>query len=329
MEHQEQLEKETEEAINAINKKTGRNMPQAIATGAVLVILILACLLISIDLFVYLVVLFMVLALWELRVDFATAGLHIPVAVLWVCSAATLLSTYYSERHIVAMTVCVLVSLVVVAIAASAKVTFGSRISLAVADKLSHTDAGARLESSFNHEQGEVSHSRRLSHVAVSMFTVLYIPLLASCLIMPLTFNDHPVAHAIMMVFMPALSDTGGLFAGAWLGKHKLSPRISPKKSWEGLAGSILFSMIGSFAVMFCTYGSDVWVSRWWVPVVAGFMIGIAGTFGDLCASMLKRDIGIKDMGHLLKGHGGVMDRVDSILLCAPFVCVLLWATGM
>lgn len=328
MEHQEQLEKETEEAINAINKKTGRNMPQAIATGAVLVILILACLLISIDLFVYLVVLFMVLALWELRVDFATAGLHIPVAVLWVCSAATLLSTYYSERHIVAMTVCVLVSLVVVAIAASAKVTFGSRISLAVADKLSHTDAGARLGSSFNHEQGEVSHSR-LSHVAVSMFTVLYIPLLASCLIMPLTFNDHPVAHAIMMVFMPALSDTGGLFAGAWLGKHKLSPRISPKKSWEGLAGSILFSMIGSFAVMFCTYGSDVWISRWWVPVVAGFMIGIAGTFGDLCASMLKRDIGIKDMGHLLKGHGGVMDRVDSILLCAPFVCVLLWATGM
>ena len=124
MEHQEQLEKETEEAINAINKKTGRNMPQAIATGAVLVILILACLLISIDLFVYLVVLFMVLALWELRVDFATAGLHIPVAVLWVCSAATLLSTYYSERHIVAMTVCVLVSLVVVAIAASAIRTY-------------------------------------------------------------------------------------------------------------------------------------------------------------------------------------------------------------
>ena len=324
MEHQEQHEKEAEEAINAINKKTGRNMPQAIATGAVLVILILACLLISIDLFVYLVVLFMVLALWELRVDFATVGLHIPVVVLWVCSAATLLSTYYSERHIVAMTVCVLASLVIVAIAASAKVTFGSRISLAVADKLSHTDAGARLESSFNHERGEVSHSR-LSHVAVSMFTVLYIPLLASCIIMPLTFNEHPVAHAIMMVFMPALSDTGGLFAGAWLGKHKLSPRISPKKSWEGLAGS----MVGSFVVMFCTYEPAVWASRWWVPVVAGFMIGVAGTFGDLCASMLKRDIGIKDMGHLLKGHGGVIDRVDSILLCAPFVCVLLWATGM
>ncbi|ETY71606.1 phosphatidate cytidylyltransferase [Bifidobacterium moukalabense] len=328
MEHQEQREKEAEEAINAINRKTGRNMPQAIATAAVLVVLILACLLISIDLFVYLVVLFMLLALWELRVDFATAGLHIPVVTLWICSTVTLLATFYSDRHIVAMTLCVLVSMLLVAIAASAKVTFGSRISLAVANKLSHTDAGARLESSFNHERGEISHSR-LSHVAVSMFTVLYIPLLASCLIMPLTFNDHPVAHAIMLVFMPALSDTGGLFAGAWLGKHKLSPRISPKKSWEGLAGSIVFAMAGAFAVMFCTYDSSVWMSRWWVPVVAGIMIGVAGTFGDLCASMLKRDIGIKDMGHLLKGHGGVMDRVDSILLCAPFVCVLLWATGM
>ena len=324
MEKQEQREKEAEEAINAINKKTGRNMPQAIATAVVLIAIILACLLISVDLFVYLVVLFMVLALWELRVDFATAGLHIPVVVLWACSAVTLLATYYSKHHIVAMTVCVLASLLLVAIAASAKVTFGSRLSLAVADKLSHTDAGARLESSFNHEQGEVRHSR-LSHVAVSMFTVLYIPLLASCLIMPLTFNGHPVAHAIML----ALSDTGGLFAGAWLGKHKLSPRISPKKSWEGLAGSILFAMAGSFVVMFCTYEPSVWTVRWWVPIVAGFMIGIAGTFGDLCASMLKRDIGIKDMGHLLKGHGGVMDRVDSILLCAPFVCVLLWATGM
>lgn len=325
--HQEQHEKEAE-AIDAINKKTGRNMPQAIGTAVVLIAIILACLLISVDLFVYLVVLFMMLALWELRVDFATVGLHIPVVTLWVCSAATLLATYYSTHHIVAMTVCVLVSLLLVAIAASAKVTFGSRLSLAVADKLSHTDAGARLESSFNHEQGEVSHSR-LSHVAVSMFTVLYIPLLASCLIMPLTFNNHPVAHAIMLVFMPALSDTGGLFAGAWLGKHKLSPRISPKKSWEGLAGSILFAMVGSFVAMFSTYEPSVCVSRWWVPVIAGVMIGVAGTFGDLCASMLKRDIGIKDMGHLLKGHGGVMDRVDSILLCAPFVCVLLWAAGM
>lgn len=328
MEHHDQREKEAEEAIASINKRTGRNMPQAIATAAALVVVILACLLIRIDLFVVLIVVFMMLALWELRVDFATAGLHIPVATLWLCSAATLLATYYSPHHIMTLALCIMGTLLLVALSAAMKLRLGNRLSLAVADKLSHTDAGARLESSFNHERGEHNHSR-LSHVAVSLFTVLYIPLLAGCLIIPLTFGGHPVAHAIMLVFLPALSDTGGLFAGAWLGKHKLSPRISPKKSVEGLVGSMLFAMVGAFAVFACTYDGTTWATRWWVPIVMGVMVGLVGTFGDLCASMLKRDIGIKDMGHLLKGHGGVMDRVDSILISAPFIAILLWAAGL
>ena len=328
MEHHDQREKEAEEAIASINKRTGRNMPQAIATAAALVVVILACLLIRIDLFVVLIVVFMMLALWELRVDFATAGLHIPVVTLWLCSAATLLATYYSPHHIMTLALCIMGMLLLVALSATMKLSLGNRLSLAVADKLSHTDAAARLESSFNHERGEHNHSR-LSHVAVSLFTVLYIPLLAGCLIIPLTFGGHPVAHAIMLVFLPALSDTGGLFAGAWLGKHKLSPRISPKKSVEGLAGSMLFAMVGAFAVFACTYDGATWATRWWVPIVMGVMVGLVGTFGDLCASMLKRDIGIKDMGHLLKGHGGVMDRVDSILISAPFIAILLWAAGL
>lgn len=328
MEHHDQREKEAEEAIASINKRTGRNMPQAIATAAALVAVILACLLIRIDLFVVLIVVFMMLALWELRVDFATAGLHIPVVTLWLCSAATLLATYYSPHHIMTLALCIMGTLLLVALSATMKLSLGNRLSLAVADKLSHTDAGARLESSFNHERGEHNHSR-LSHVAVSLFTVLYIPLLAGCLIIPLTFGGHPVAHAIMLVFLPALSDTGGLFAGAWLGKHKLSPRISPKKSVEGLVGSMLFAMVGAFAVFACTYDGATWATRWWVPIVMGVMVGLVGTFGDLCASMLKRDIDIKDMGHLLKGHGGVMDRVDSILISAPFIAILLWAAGL
>ena len=328
MGHHDQREKEAEEAIASINKRTGRNMPQAIATAAALVVVILACLLIRIDLFVVLIVVFMMLALWELRVDFATAGLHIPVVTLWLCSAATLLATYYSPHHIMTLALCIMGMLLLVALSATMKLSLGNRLSLAVADKLSHTEAGARLESSFNHERGEPNHTR-LSHVAESLFTVLYIPLLAGCLIIPLTFGGHPVAHAIMLVFLPALSDTGGLFAGAWLGKHKLSPRISPKKSVEGLVGSMLFAMVGAFAVFACTYDGATWATRWWVPIVMGVMVGLVGTFGDLCASMLKRDIGIKDMGHLLKGHGGVMDRVDSILISAPFIAILLWAAGL
>ena len=315
MEHNDQLHVEAEEALANINKKTGRNMPQAVATGAVLVIIILASLLIRIDVFVLLIVVFMVLALWELRVDFATVGLHIPVVALWLCSAAILLGTYYSPYHFGTMALLTMATLMLVAILATARFSFGNWLSLAVASKLSSSDAAAREQSS--------------SHVAVSILTVLYIPTLASCIVLSLVFNGHPVAHAITLVFLPALSDTGGLFFGAWFGKHKLSPRISPKKSVEGLFGSILFAMIGAFAVFFCTYDGAVWASRWWVPIVMGVLTGVAGTFGDLCASMLKRDIGIKDMGHLLKGHGGVMDRVDSILMCAPFLAGLLWIVGM
>ena len=93
MEHNDQLHDQAEVTLDQINKKTGRNMPQAIATAVVLIAIILGCLLISIDVFVALIVVFMILALWELRVDFATAGLHIPVFMLWICSACTLLAT--------------------------------------------------------------------------------------------------------------------------------------------------------------------------------------------------------------------------------------------
>lgn len=317
-----QQSRETEEKLQQINQRTGRNMPQAVATAVVLIVIILACLFISPMLFAMLVIIFMIPALWELRVDFATCGLRIPVLTLWICSTATLLAVCFCERHVVAWAVSVLASLLVVAVTASLQITLNGRTSQAVAGKAT-TAPDARTEL-----RADEPHTR-LTQVAVAMFTVLYIPLLASCIIMPITFNGHPVAHAILIVFMPALSDTGGLFAGAWLGRHKLCPTISPKKSVEGLLGSILFAMAGCFAVFACTYEASLWASRWWVPIVAGAMIGVVGTFGDLCASLIKRDLGIKDMGHLLKGHGGILDRVDSILLCAPFICVLLWMTGM
>lgn len=322
-----QPKNEAEAALNEINKKTGRNMPQAIATGALLVVIIVGCLLIKIDVFVVLIVIFMVLALWELRVDFATVGLHIPVFTLWLCSTIAILATYYFRWHVVGMSFSIMLALLLVTVSATAKVSVGNRLSLAVANKLSLTDAEARMKSSYNHERGEQHHSR-MSHVATSMFTVLYIPLLASCIVLSLTFHNHPVAHAIMLIFLPALSDTGGLFAGAWFGKHKLSPRISPKKSVEGLIGSMLFAMVGAFVIFAVTY-PELWAQRWWFSIIAGILVGAVGTFGDLCASMLKRDIGVKDMGHLLKGHGGVIDRVDSILLCAPFLTALLWVAGL
>lgn len=126
MERNEQPHEEAEETLDQINKKTGRNMPQAIATGAALVILIVACLLLSVDLFVLLVVVFMILALWELRVDFATVGLHLPVFMLWLCSSFTLIATYYSPYHLITMSLSIIVSIILVAIAASAKISVGA-----------------------------------------------------------------------------------------------------------------------------------------------------------------------------------------------------------
>lgn len=301
---------DTHEALNDINRRTGRNMPQAIATAAVLVMAIIACLIISIDVFVVLMAIFMVLALWELHVDFATIGLRIPFVTLSLCSLATIFATYYSKWHAVAMASGITASLLLTVICATLSNTVSVRTMNAVEKKLSGSS--------------QVSHEHTLfTNTAVSLFVVLYIPLLASCIVLALTNTRYATAHAMLLVFLPALSDTGGLFAGAWLGKHKLSPRISPKKSVEGLVGSMLFAVIGAYGIVAGFYGSD-WLKCWWMPLIMGIASGIVGTFGDLCASMLKRDIGIKDMGHLLKGHGGVLDRVDSILLCGPVLLVLL-----
>ena len=319
---------DSHDQIDAINKRTGRNMPQAIVTAAVLIALILVCLLVRIDLFVYLIVLFMMLGLWELRIDFATVGLHIPVVALWVCSAATMLVTYYAPWHYAAMSLGVIATIIIAVPCSTARLNFSNRVPLAVARKLSASDASIRQESSFGNGDSSPQASR-IANVGVTLLSILYIQVLACYLIFPLTFGGHPVAHAIMSVFLPALSDTGGLFFGAAFGKHKLSPRISPKKSYEGLVGSMLFAMAGAFAIFACTYDAQAWTRYWWVPIVLGIVVGIVGTYGDLCASLLKRDLGIKDMGHLLKGHGGVLDRVDSILMCAPFIAGLLLATGL
>ncbi|MDN6683629.1 MAG: phosphatidate cytidylyltransferase, partial [Bifidobacterium crudilactis] len=214
---------EAEDALQSINKRTGRNMPQAVATGAVLVVVILASLLIRVDAFVVLIMIFMILGLWELRVDFATAGLHIPLMTLCLCSSASIVLTYYAPDHLLAMMLCVMATVLLVCLSASTRINMGTRVSVAVARKLSNSDSNARVESSYNKAAiDEGVHQSRMSNVGASLFTVLYIPLLACFLVLPLTFGGHPVAHAFMSIFLPALSDIGGLFFGAWFGKHKL-----------------------------------------------------------------------------------------------------------
>jgi len=147
---------------------------------------------------------------------------------------------------------------------------------------------------------------------SASLFIISYIPLLGSFvgLILAMPSGGMKVAATALCI---AGSDTGGYIVGATLGKHPMAPKISPKKTWEGLAGSFgLAALVGTLWTAFLL------AEPWWVGTVLGIMVAGFGTAGDLIESLVKRDVGIKDMSSFLPGHGGVMDRMDSMLLAAP-----------
>ncbi|MET0862712.1 MAG: phosphatidate cytidylyltransferase, partial [Nakamurella sp.] len=121
----------------------------------------------------------------------------------------------------------------------------------------------------------------------------------------------------LTFMILVVCSDTGGYVAGVLFGKHPMAPKISPKKSWEGFTGSVAAAMIGG---ALC-----VWLlldDQWWQGLLVGVAVAFIATGGDLSESLIKRDLGVKDMGNLLPGHGGVMDRMDSLLPSA----VVTWA---
>lgn len=122
------------------------------------------------------------------------------------------------------------------------------------------------------------------------------------------------------------LSDTGAYLVGCTLGKHKLFERISPKKSWEGFFGGCAFAIGGSMLLwhLFTTVWPIGTNTTWWQWLIFAIIIIIFGTYGDLSESLLKRAANIKDSGNILPGHGGILDRFDSLLLCIPVVYIYL-----
>lgn len=168
-------------------------------------------------------------------------------------------------------------------------------------------------------EQGYVRDS------AASMFIIGYIPLLGS--FVGLMLADHlGTERVISYIVIVVLGDLGGYIAGVLFGKHKMAPRMSPKKTWEGFAGSVLFGVGGAIVLA-------IWLLQapFWVGIILGVVLVVVGACGDLIESLIKRDVGIKDMSSFLPGHGGVMDRLDSLLVAAPaawFTMVLLLPGG-
>ncbi len=159
-----------------------------------------------------------------------------------------------------------------------------------------------------------------LRDVAASTLTATYVPFLAGFAALLAVPADGP-RRVTAFIAVVVCSDVGGYAAGVLLGKHPMAPTVSPKKSWEGFGGSLLACAVAG-AIFFPT----MFDASPLLGVVYGLAVVGAATLGDLGESMVKRDIGIKDMGTLLPGHGGIMDRLDSLLPTAPVAYVLLAA---
>jgi phosphatidate cytidylyltransferase len=157
-----------------------------------------------------------------------------------------------------------------------------------------------------------------LRDAAAGVLVGLYVPFLAGFAVL-LLVPDDGVARVLVFIATVVCSDVGGYAAGVLFGRHPMAPSISPKKSWEGMAGSVAACVLLATLVLTLTFHAP-----WWTGLVFGTAIAASATVGDLGESLIKRDLGIKDMGHLLPGHGGIMDRLDSLLPSAAVAYLLL-----
>lgn len=152
---------------------------------------------------------------------------------------------------------------------------------------------------------------RPIADVMASVFTLVYVPFMASFVGLISFFSEKPWP-LVFFILIVVGNDLGGWLAGIFFGKHPMAPKLSPKKSWEGFAGSVIacttFGLLATFVLGI----------PWWWMIPLGFVGSVIGTLGDLTESLIKRDVGLKDMSAIMPGHGGIMDRLDSLLFAAP-----------
>jgi phosphatidate cytidylyltransferase len=163
-----------------------------------------------------------------------------------------------------------------------------------------------------------VPHYQR--DVTAAALIAVYVPFLgAFAALLAYPAHDGSV-RVLVTVLAVVLSDTGGYATGVFLGRHPMAPSVSPAKSWEGFAGSVVWTGVGSAIALPLLLDDAVW----WHGAIFGVAVSIASVLGDLGESLIKRDLGVKDMSNLLPGHGGLMDRLDSILLALPTAYAVL-----
>lgn len=260
----------------AKKSKAGRDLPMAIGVGGVL----LACVVVGVVFWHPLFLIFAAVACslgsWEVSRAIRTkTGLPVPLIPLVFGSVAMPVAAYLAGGQ------------------ALAAALVGSAVLAAIWCVLDgRGDAGRSL--------------------TASLLTLVWVPLLASFSLLLLR-EDNGSWLLISVLLLVVCNDTFGYIFGAWLGKHPLAPKISPKKSWEGFAGSVLGA--GVVGVILAVTALE---TTWWAGAVLAVAVVFASTAGDLGESMIKRELGIKDMSNLLPGHGGVMDRLDSMVFAVP-----------
>ena len=157
-----------------------------------------------------------------------------------------------------------------------------------------------------------------LRDLTASVFTLAYLPMLGVFVPLMLSRPDGP-RRTLIFLLLAVCSDVGGYFAGIFTGRHPMAPGISPKKTWEGFGGSVAACLAAGAITLPLLLHAHVWQG-----LVLGAVAVAAATLGDLVESMIKRDLEIKDMGRIFPGHGGAMDRLDSLVFVAPVTWLLL-----
>lgn len=270
----------TAPAATPAPSRAGRNLPAAIAVGAVLGGLVICTLIFFPRGWIPIVAVAMAVATWEVGSALRSVGLPIlRVPVLAGGQAMVWLAWYRAEATLVAFVLTVLACMV------------------------------WRL-------WGPAQHYLR--DTAISIFVAAWVPLFGATAVL-LVLQHQGAAKVACLMIAVACSDIGGYAVGVLAGRHPMVPAISPKKSWEGFAGSILTGLLGgALTFAFLLHASP------WRGLIFGAVLVVVATGGDLIESQVKRDLGIKDMGAMLPGHGGLMDRLDSVLPSAVVAWLLL-----
>jgi len=265
----------------AINKKAGRKLLPSIAVGLSLIALVWFTLSYQREIFAIVVAVAVILGLRELVRAFAARGIVISFNTLTLAAIGLSYAAWVGG-------------------------VAGLAIATAIAFPLLLIRALLQGPDGF------------VAKATATTFGLLYLPFLAGFLIL-LARPSTGFQRVMTFMVLVGCNDTFGYIVGVLLGKHPLVPKISPKKTWEGLAGSIIFTVIGG-----CLAFKYIMDMHWWIGIIVGLMIVFTATCGDLIESAMKRDLSLKDMGTLLPGHGGMLDRLDSVVLSAPAMWLAL-----